>query len=180
MELILFESFAGIGRMIIVGVMAYVAVVAMIRISGKRTLAKLNAFDLIVTVALGSTLASTILAKSTPLLEGLTAFATLIAMQWVVAWLSVRSKRLAGLVRSESTLLMHKGEILHRALRRERITEDELLTVVRTSPANIPEKVEAVILETDGAFSVIPRSGPDDETAFARTDIANMEAKRGS
>lgn len=174
MELILFESLAGIGRMIIVGVMAYIAVVAMIRISGKRTLAKLNAFDLIVTVALGSTLASSILTKTTPLLEGLTAFATLIAMQWVVAWLSVRSQRLAGLVRSESTLLMHKGEILHRALRRERVTEDELLTVIRTSPANTPENVEAVILETDGTFSVIQRSGPGDATQYAATDIANL------
>ncbi|PZX16025.1 uncharacterized membrane protein YcaP (DUF421 family) [Palleronia aestuarii] len=168
------DSLAGIGRVALLCLFAYAAVVVMIRISGKRTLAKLNAFDFIVTVALGSTLASTILSKSTPLIEGLAAFATLIALQWLVAYASVRSRAIDRLVRSESTLLMHRGEVLHAALRRERVTEGELMTVIRTSPANTPENVEAVILETDGAFSVITRDGPGDRTPYTTQSVANV------
>ena len=53
-----FDSWAGLGRVLVVGVLAYSALVLLLRISGKRTLTKMNAFDLVVTVALGSTLAT--------------------------------------------------------------------------------------------------------------------------
>ena len=53
-----FDSWTALGRVLLVGTLAYVALVAILRISGKRTLTKLNAFDLVVTVALGSTLAT--------------------------------------------------------------------------------------------------------------------------
>ncbi len=166
-----FEGPGPILRTVVVGILAYVAVVATLRISGKRTLAKLNAFDLIVTVALGSTLASTILSKSTPLLEGLAAFCTLVGVQWVVAWGSIRSEGFASLVRSEPTLLMRRDEVLAGALRKERVTRDELMTVVRQSGAHAPENVEAVILETDGSFSVIPREGKGNDPDFATAGL---------
>lgn len=63
MDHILFQSWSGLGRVTIVGLTAYLALVLMLRVSGKRSLAKLNAFDLVVTVALGSTLATTLLSK---------------------------------------------------------------------------------------------------------------------
>jgi uncharacterized membrane protein YcaP (DUF421 family) len=69
-----FDSWFGLLRVVVVGTLAYVALVVLLRASGKRTLAKLNAFDLIVTVALGSTLATVLLSKSVALLEGLVAF----------------------------------------------------------------------------------------------------------
>ncbi len=84
-----FSTWAGLGRTVIVGVLAYAGLVALLRLSGKRTLAKMNAFDLVVTVALGSTLATILLSKTVPLAEGILAFALLIALQYVIAWLSV-------------------------------------------------------------------------------------------
>ncbi|WP_375263496.1 DUF421 domain-containing protein [Palleronia sp.] len=167
----IFDSFSGIGRMIILATMAYVAVVLILRISGKRTLSTLNAFDMIVTVALGSTLATAILSRSTPLLEALTAFATLVGLQWIVAWLSIRSRGFANMVRSEPALLVRKGEILHDALRRQRVTENELMTVIRQSSARAPENTAAVILETDGSFSVVAEDGADNGTAYARAGL---------
>lgn len=68
-----FRDWAGVLRVIVVGTCAYVAVVAMLRLSGKRTLAKMNAFDFVVTVALGSTLASIITSERVVLAEGVTA-----------------------------------------------------------------------------------------------------------
>ena len=69
----LFDSWAGLGRVLLVGTLAYVALVLLLRISGKRTLSKLNAFDLVVTVALGSTLATVLLSKTVALAEGVLA-----------------------------------------------------------------------------------------------------------
>ncbi|WP_328517688.1 DUF421 domain-containing protein [Devosia algicola] len=96
-----FQDWEGIVRTLIVGVLAYVTLILFLRISGKRTLAKLNAFDLVVTVALGSTLSAIILQESVALAEGAVALALLIAAQFAVTFISVRSKPFAGLVRSE-------------------------------------------------------------------------------
>ena len=71
----LYQGPEGILRTIIVGVLAYAALIIFLRISGKRTLSKLNAFDLVVTVALGSTLSSILVQKSIALAEGATALA---------------------------------------------------------------------------------------------------------
>lgn len=76
-------------RVLLVGVAAYAGLV-LLRVSGKRTLTKMNAFDLVVTVALGSTLATVQLTKSVALADGLAAFALLIFLQYGLMWLSVR------------------------------------------------------------------------------------------
>ena len=81
-ESMVFSSWAGLLRVLIVGTLAYVALVLLLRVSGKRTLSKMNAFDLVVTVALGSTLATVILSKDVALTEGVTAFALLIGLQF--------------------------------------------------------------------------------------------------
>ena len=153
----LFQNWEGIVRTLLVGVLSYVTLVVFLRISGKRTLAKLNAFDLVVTVALGSTLSAILLQESIALAEGATAFALLIAMQYVVTFSSVRSRRFAKLVRSEPRLLVRKGEVLDRAMREERITSDEALSAIRAGGGREIEDAEAVILESDGSLSVILR-----------------------
>lgn len=68
-ERMFFDTWAGLGRTLMVGVLAYAALVSLLRISGKRTLSKMNTFDLVVTVALGSTLATVLLSKDVALAE---------------------------------------------------------------------------------------------------------------
>mgnify|MGYP005856857829 CR=1 FL=1 len=150
-----FQSWSGIFRTFIVGTLAYVFLVVSLRISGKRTLAKLNAFDLVITVALGSTLATVLLSESVALAEGLTAFVLLIVLQYVVTFFSIRSPSFARIVRSEPTLLLRNGAMLAEAMRRERVTKEELETVIRTSGQRGFAGIEAVILESDGSFSII-------------------------
>lgn len=154
---VFFDGWLGLIRTLIVGVCAYAALVLMLRVSGKRTLSKMNAFDFVVTVALGSTLATVLLSKDVALVEGVAAFALLIALQFVITWLSVRSKTISGLVKSEPALLWHRGKFLRGAMRKARITEGELLAAMRSQGQATLESVEAVVLETDGSFSVIAR-----------------------
>ncbi|HUE44939.1 MAG TPA: YetF domain-containing protein [Aestuariivirgaceae bacterium] len=153
----LFDDFSGLLRILFVGIVAYAALVTFLRISGKRTLSKMNAFDLVVTVALGSTLATVVLSKDVPLAEGLLALALLIALQWVVAWGSTRSQRVSELVKSEPQILYHRGKMIEGALKRERVTPEEIAAAARGSGYGELDEVETVLLETDGSFSVIGR-----------------------
>ncbi|MCA1776532.1 MAG: DUF421 domain-containing protein [Paracoccaceae bacterium] len=172
----LFQNWSGLMRTLIVGVLAYPALLVMLRLSGKRTLAKLNAFDLIVTVALGSTLASLLLSESVALAEGLLALALLISLQWIVAFSSVRWRVVAELVRSDAALLVREGALCHGTMRRERVTESEVLTVIRESAANTLDNTSAVILETDGSFSVIPRAPDGSPGDYAQAGLAQPRA----
>ena len=153
-----YQGWSGIVRTVIVGAMAYMMLILFLRISGKRTLAKLNAFDLVVTVALGSTLSAVLLQESIALAEGAIAFALLIVMQFLVTWISVRCDRAARAVRSEPTLLVRNGTTCPDAMRRQRVTRDEILSVIRLHGYRDLGEVEAVVLESDGTLSVIPKS----------------------
>jgi uncharacterized membrane protein YcaP (DUF421 family) len=155
----LFDSWLGLGRVLLVGTLAYVALVLLLRITGKRTLSKLNAFDLVVTVALGSTLATVLLSKSVALAEGVLAFGLLVFLQYAVASLAVRSPRFQALIKAEPTLLLHRGRFLEGAMRAERITREEILAALRASGAAEVRGVGAVVLETDGTLSVLPGAG---------------------
>lgn len=150
-----FDGWIGLARVPIVGTLAYVALVLFIRISGKRTLTKLNAFDLVVTVALGSTLATVLLNNSVALAEGVLAMALLIFLQFVITWLSVRSSRFESLVKSEPTLVLHRGQFLDGALRSQRVTRDEVLSALRSEGESDIGTVDAVVLETNGSLSVL-------------------------
>jgi uncharacterized membrane protein YcaP (DUF421 family) len=150
-----FQGWPGLLRTLVVGVLAYLALVLVLRLTGKRTLSKMNAFDFVVTVALGSTLATILLSKDVALAEGMLAFSLLVGMQFIITWLSVRSKKVSRLVKSEPRLLLYKGEFLRGAMRRERVNEEEVCAAMRSQGVAIVEDVGAVVLETDGTFSVV-------------------------
>src|SRR5688572_19761237 len=123
-----FDGWTGLLRVVLVGVCAYVALLILLRVSGKRTLSKMNAFDLVVTVALGSTLATVLLTKDVALAEGVLALALLVSLQYLVAWLAVRSEVMDRWLKSEPAVVYHRGEFLHRVLRRQRVTQGEVLS----------------------------------------------------
>lgn len=163
---VFFNTWSGLLRTALIGVLAYVVLVLMLRVSGKRTLSKMNAFDLVVTVALGSVLATILLSKDVALAEGIVAFAVLIGLQFLIAWLSVRSRTISGLVKAEPRLLVFQGQLLHAALRSERVVEAEVLAAMRQQGVASLAAVEAVVLETDGSFAVILCSEPQDDDAL--------------
>lgn len=160
-----FNTWAGLVRISIVGTLAYVALVLLLRISGKRTLSKMNAFDLVVTMALGSTLATIILSRDVALAEGVLAFAVLIGLQYAVTWLSVRSQAISRFVKSDPTLLFYRGAYLYGNMRESRVVEDEVTTAVRQQGIASMEEVEAVILESDGTIAIVS-GGNSESTAL--------------
>lgn len=164
-----YDNLMGLVRVAAMAVLAYSGLIVLLRIAGKRALAKLNAFDLVVTVALGSTLATILLSRDVALAEGVLALAMLAALQWVVSRSSIASHAFARLIRSQPRLLLEHGKMRKDVLRKERVTVSEVLAAVRSSGMASVENVAAVVLESDGSLSVI--AGSDGEpTALA--DVA--------
>lgn len=151
---IFFDNWAGIGRILVTGVLAYAALIVMLRTSGKRTLSKFNAFDFIVTICLGSMLSSIIITKSVPLIEGIVALALLIALQYGITWLSVRWKPVENLIKSEPRLLVHRGVYQDTAMRRERVTIEEITAALHQNGKTDLSADTSVVLETDGSLNV--------------------------
>jgi uncharacterized membrane protein YcaP (DUF421 family) len=160
---VLFDSWTGLARVLIVGPIAYVALVAVLRFSGNRTLSKLNAFDLVVTVALGSTLATILLSSDVALAEGVLALVLLVLLQFAMTWLSVRSERFQSLLKAEPVLLLRDGRLLPDAMRRARVTGEEVDAALRAGGVASRAEAGAVVLETDGTLSVLRSVGPSSE-----------------
>lgn len=163
---IFFDNWSAIYRTIIAAVVAYAGLVVFLRISGKRTLAKLNAFDLVVTVALGSTLATILLSAGVALAEGLVAFAMLVGLQWIVARLSVAWAPIKKITRSDARVLLEDGVFLEQAMREERVTRTEIEQAARKEGFGDLADLAAIVLETDGSFSVIARAKAGDRSAL--------------
>lgn len=160
----LFDSWAALARVLVNGASAYVALVVLLRLSGKRTLSKMNAFDLVVTVALGSTLATIVTSSQIALATGVLALALLVALQYGVAWLSSRWPRVDAVVKSRPRVLFHAGVFSGDALRDERITEDEVRAAIRQASVGSVDEVESVVLESSGDLAVV-RGAPGDRRA---------------
>ncbi|MCG3115455.1 MAG: DUF421 domain-containing protein [Candidatus Manganitrophus sp. SA1] len=180
LQRIFFDNWSGVIRTLIIGVLAYAALVLLLRISGKRTLSKMNAFDLVVTVALGSTLATILLSKNVALVEGILAFALLIGLQYLVAWASVHSPFVRRIVKGEPALLFYRGEFLRETLRRERVTEGEVRAGIRAEGFANLSAVEAAVLETDGSFSIVqkPARGEASSLSNVPRPSENAPARR--
>jgi len=158
----LFNGWGGVARILLVAPLAYAGLIVILRSTGKRTLSKMNAFDLVVTVALGSTLASTVMNDQVALVEGFAAFAVLALLQYAATFLSVRWKPVREAVKSDPSLLFHAGRFVERTMRRERVTQEEVYAAIRAKGYATVAEVSAVVLETDGSFSVIAGSDRPD------------------
>lgn len=162
-----FDSWSALLRIVLVGVASYVALVVLLRLGGKRVLAKLNAFDLVVTVALGSMLATAVLSKDVRYADALTGMGLLIGGQWLVSRATTWLPGGRRFVNAEPTLVVSHGTVMESALSRVRLTRGEVLQAIRSSGHGGLDRVAAVVLEPDGTLSVIASSSAGDEEALS-------------
>lgn len=152
---IFFDNWQTLFRTFVITILAYLAMIFLLRVSGKRTLSKMNAFDFIVTIALGSTLATISLSKEVALAEGVLAFFLLMFLQYAITWLSVRSKKVKNLITNSPALLLYKGELNQKVLKRERITREELNVSLRKKGVANLNDIEIIVLETTGEMTIV-------------------------
>jgi uncharacterized membrane protein YcaP (DUF421 family) len=150
-----FSNFDEIQRIVIIAIFSYASLVIFLRVSGKRTLSKLNAFDLVITMAMGTTLATTILNSKVTWVKGTTAFLVLIALQYLVAKLTVRLPWFENIIKSEPQVLFKEGEFKEEVMRKERVPKSAILQAMRSQGLGSMKQVKEVFLESDGSISVI-------------------------
>ncbi|CAN5775831.1 DUF421 domain-containing protein [soil metagenome] len=166
MELEVFGGGYDILEVAIRGAIMYVFAVGLLRVAGKRTTMTTASFDFIVTVALGSVLASTVVSTTRPIAQGMVGIAALVALQWLVSLGVSRSATLERIVVSPAKLLLQDGKIIRSSLLEERLSVEQLEQTLRQSGYGSKEPIEAAILESSGSMSVIGDSnGPNELVA---------------
>lgn len=184
----LFSGWQAALRIVVVGTLSYIAVVSLLRYFGKRALSKMNAFDIIITVAVGSAFASAVTSKDVTLVDGIVAFLLLLILQRVFAALSLRLGWFGRYLKAQPSLLIYRGVILWNQARKDHLSELEILGAIRSKGIAAVEDVLALVLEPDGSFSVVPMDAAKEgklPTALADvsgvpefSDEASPEARR--
>ncbi len=160
----LLMSWDKIPLIILTTVGVYSAIVLLTRLNGLRSFSKMSGFDFAMTVAIGSLFATTIATGTPPMLQGITALATIFACQRVVAFLRSRDEDLRNLIDNSPVLLMDGPTILHENLSRVRVTQKDLYGKLREANVVNLKQVRAVVLESTGDISVLCNlPDPDDE-----------------
>ena len=136
------------------GVAGYLLLIVFVRLSGKRSTSKMNNFDWIVTVAVGSVFASTVLLDDVSLLGGAFAMALLVALQFLLTLATSRSEAVRRAVLAPPALLFFRGEFLTQAMRRERVSHQEIVAAIRESGHADCDGC-AVVLESNADLSVL-------------------------
>jgi uncharacterized membrane protein YcaP (DUF421 family) len=155
MEDILFQDWRSILRIIVISLCAYLVLIFLLSLSGKRALGQMNAFDFVVTVAIGSTLSSVIISKDVTLAEGVTALGMLILLQYVLTRISLTFPAVEKLVKARPSPLVKQGEMLKDCMHKERVTQDEIYSALRQGHMDNLEQVKSITLEANGQMTVV-------------------------
>mgnify|MGYP002713582213 FL=1 len=158
MRNIFYNNFETVYSTAIKGILIYIFLIIALRITGKRSLSKLNIFDFIITIAIGSVFASVLTSKDVKLAQGTTAIIVLLGGQYIISKWAYNSDKFEQKIKSDPALLYYDDHFLYKTMKHERVTEREVLQAVRSKGISSLDKVEAVILETQGSISVISKS----------------------
>ena len=135
-------------------IVVYIFLVAALRVFGKRELAQLNPFDLIVLLTLSNTLQNAIIGSDNSVSGGIIGAITLLSFNYVVVRFLVKHQRLNKIVASSKSKLIENGSINRQILEKEFITESELLAVIHRQGFRKIEEIENCVLDENGTFYV--------------------------
>jgi len=155
-------------------IIVYVALVGLLRLGGRRELAQMNSFDLVILLIISNAVQNAIIGEDNSLLGGLIGGATLILLNLGVNRYLFRHPELDEKLEGEPITLVKDGRILRKNLEHELITEEELMAAIRRQGLTGVDACDEVILETSGMISVVPRSPSQPEQATQEI-IARLE-----
>jgi len=157
----IYTSWSSVLMVILSTVGIYIALIAYTRIAGLRSFSKMSSFDFAITVAFGSVVASTILAKDPPLLQAVVGLGSLYAIQMIVSNLRGSSSMMSAIVDNEPLLLMKGTEIIEENLEKAKVTHDDLRSKLREANVTQMHQIHAVVMEATGDIAVMHNEDPD-------------------
>jgi uncharacterized membrane protein YcaP (DUF421 family) len=135
-------------------VIVYLVLVVLLRIFGKRELAQLNPFDLVVLLSLSNTVQNAIIGDDNSVTGGIIGAFGLLAINWLVVRVLFRSRRLTRALEGQSTILIRNGQLDPKAMTREMLSREELLSVIHRQGFDDFHEVRKCELEPNGTFYV--------------------------
>ncbi len=148
-------------------VVVYLFLVVFLRVFGKRELAQLNPFDLVVLLSLSNTVQNAIIGNDNSVTGGLIGAFALMSVNYLVVRLLFQHRRLDQVLEGTPTLLIEHGKVQRRALAKELLTESELRTVLHRQGFGQLDEVERCILEPGGTFSIDGKRPPREDRRHA-------------
>jgi uncharacterized membrane protein YcaP (DUF421 family) len=148
-------------------VIVYLCLVIFLRLFGKRELAQLNPFDLVVLLSLSNTVQNAIIGDDNSVTGGIIGAFTLLAVNWLLMWVLYRAPKVDTALEGSPTTLIRSGEVDVAALRRETLTHEELISVLNKNGFNDPAEVEICVLEPNGTFYVKGKQPSSDQVERA-------------
>jgi uncharacterized membrane protein YcaP (DUF421 family) len=166
-----FDGWESVARVVVLAGLTYLLLIGALRIVGEQALAKMSAYDVLVTIALGSVLVSIPFSEHVTMVDGIAAVATLLVLQESTRFLAKRSWRVRRLVTQQPHLVLWDGRPLPDRMAAINITLQEVQAAVRAAGLGSFRLVAAVVLEIDGEWSVIPTSEAGDLSALLELDL---------
>ena len=142
----------------------YVFLLLILRLAGKRELGQLRVFDLVVILIISNAVQNAMIGPDTSLTGGLIAAAVLVLLDRGLDRSTLRARWLGSLLAGTPTLLVNDGRVIEAHMRREGVSDDELLMALREHGFASPDDVKLAVLEVDGTISVVPREAPVQRT----------------
>ena len=158
----------------------YVALVVLLRIFGKRELAQLNPFDLVVLLSLSNTVQNAIIGDDNSVTGGIIGAFGLLAINWLVVRVLFRSPRLTRMMEGRSTVLVRNGQIDMKALQRESLTREELIDVIHRQGFEKSTRCAAVSSSRTARFTWKPSSPPSAKSSMRNCSRASTISKARS
>jgi uncharacterized membrane protein YcaP (DUF421 family) len=162
-------------------IVVYLALILLLRVFGKRELAQLNPFDLVVLLSLSNTVQNAIIGDDNSLSGGIIGAITLLSVNWLVVRILYSAPRVNQLLTGIERTLIIDGMVDHAALRKELLTQEELLAVIHRQGFDTFSEVARCEIEPNGGFYIEGRKPSSEdsrqEELLARLDAMSEEMK---
>jgi len=145
----------------------YLAILLLLRLAGKRSVAQLSTFDFVVILLLSNVVQNAIIGPDNSLFGGILGATLLILVNFVLVFFTFLNPRIERDLRGRETTLIVGGELQERELRRELITSSELEAALRRQGYRGVDAVQAATLEPQGVMTVTPKPQPTIEDVLA-------------
>lgn len=150
----------------------YISLIVFLRLFGKRELAQLNPFDLVVLLSLSNTVQNAIIGEDNSLIGGIVGALALLSVNWLLNRGLYHVPKLDAMLQGSRTVLIRHGKLDDRALQKEILTRKELIGVLHKEGIASPEEVDECALEPSGVFYIKKK---EDATAAARFEALQMQ-----
>jgi uncharacterized membrane protein YcaP (DUF421 family) len=160
-------------------VIVYLFLIVFLRIFGKRELAQLNPFDLVVLLSLSNTVQNAMIGDDNSVTGGIVGALSLLAINWVLMWVLYRAPKMTAVLEGQPSTLIRSGVVDEAEMKKESLTHEELISVLNKNGFNDPEDVETCVLEPNGTFFVVGKkpSSDDVERSQMVTALAELSAE---